>query len=167
MPAGVSAYVPLANVTLGSSATTVTFSSISQAYKDLVLVANATCASGTMIMGVQFNSDTASNYSRVYMSGNGSVTDSAVATEGQIYFDPSGYGATTAGNFYMGIMNIMDYSATDKHKSVIARASIPTSSVAATAGRWANTAAITTVVVRAGVQNFTTGSTFALYGVSA
>ena len=38
MPAGVSAWTPLANITLASTANTVTFSSISGAYKDLRLV---------------------------------------------------------------------------------------------------------------------------------
>jgi hypothetical protein len=40
MPAGVSAYTALANVTLGSSAANVTFSSISGSYRDLVLIVN-------------------------------------------------------------------------------------------------------------------------------
>jgi len=56
MPAGVSAYVPLANLTLGSSAASVTFSSISQAYKDLVLVIEAT-TSALDVAIIRFNSD--------------------------------------------------------------------------------------------------------------
>lgn len=161
------ALVPLQNITLSSSAATVTFGSIPATFRDLRLVVQTTCASGVQIVGMRFNTDTGSNYSRVYMNGNGSSTGSSAATETQLYFDASPDGATTAGNWYLGTADIMDYSATDKHKSVIARASIPTGSVAVTAGRWANTAAITTVTVVAGLQNFAAGSTFTLYGVSA
>ena len=157
-----STYIPLANLTLTGSASTVTFSSISQSYRDLRLVVQTTCSTGVQIVGMRFNSDTGANYSRVYMEGNGSATASASATESQIYFDPSPDGATTANNWYLGMADIMDYSVTNKHKTVLARASIPSGSVAATAGRWANTSAITTVTVVAGLQNFAAGSTFAL-----
>jgi len=160
-------YIPLASLTLSSSAASVTFSSISQAYRDLRLVVQTTCSTGVQIVGMRFNSDTGSNYSRVYMEGNGSASASASLTESQIYFDPSPDGATTANNWYFGTADIMDYSVTDKHKTVLARASIPTGSVAATAGRWANTSAITTVTVVAGLQNFAANSSFALYGIAA
>jgi hypothetical protein len=64
MPAGVSAYTALANVTLGSSAASVTFSSISQSYRDLVLVITATTSAVDNAF-IRFNSDSGSNYNIV------------------------------------------------------------------------------------------------------
>ena len=60
----------------------------------------------------------------------------------------------------------MDYSATDKHKTVITRASSAGYYIGMSAGRWANTNAITSVsaVMESG-RTWSIGSTFALYGI--
>jgi hypothetical protein len=64
------------------------------------------------------------------------------------------------------ILQIMDYSATDKHKSALTRTTHTSQSVVeALASRWANTAAITSLAVSGGT--FNVGSTFALYGIVA
>jgi hypothetical protein len=70
------------------------------------------------------------------------------------------------------IIQVMDYSATDKHKSVLVRANSDAPSqngvVAAVAGRWASTSAVTSVVLLPEVgPNFASGSTFNLFGVIA
>lgn len=165
MPAGVSAYVPLANITLGSSAASVTFSSISQAYRDLVFVVNATASSGTPNLAFQFNGDTASNYTVVTMEGTGSVTSSA---SGSLAFGVTGVNSpdlsTTIGS---SIIQVMDYTATDKHKTSLGRGNNTANGVTAAATRWANTAAITSVLLKPNSSTFAAGSTFALYGVSA
>jgi hypothetical protein len=62
MPAGVSAITPLANITLGSAAASVTFSSIAATYKDLYLVAQTGLSSAGQTVNVQFNNDTGANY---------------------------------------------------------------------------------------------------------
>jgi hypothetical protein len=66
------------------------------------------------------------------------------------------------------ITQIMDYSATDKHKTLLSRKNTSSVVVNAQAGRWANTAAITSIVctVDSGAT-FSSGSTFSLYGVIA
>jgi hypothetical protein len=63
----------------------------------------------------------------------------------------------------------MDYSATDKHKTVLSRNNVAGGGVDAFANRWANTAAITSVEVRVstGGQFFATPTTLSLYGVIA
>jgi hypothetical protein len=61
----------------------------------------------------------------------------------------------------------MDYSATNKHKSVVTRNDHP-SHTQAQANRWANTAAITSISIAVrGGSSFASGSTFSLYGVIA
>ena len=160
MPAGVSAYVPLANVTLSSSAASVTFSSISQAYRDLVLVFNGATAS-TSGVSIRFNSDSGSNYSYVQMLGNGSTASTSAGTTTEARM------VNSNGTDCVGTANIFDYSTTDKHKSVLSRGDTAAASTRAHAVRWANTNAITSLTVFGEVANINAGSTFALYGVSA
>jgi hypothetical protein len=65
------------------------------------------------------------------------------------------------------IIDIMDYSQTDKHKSVIARGNTPGWGTRMIAGRWASTAAITSIVIKteAGLT-FSIGDSFSLYGIA-
>ena len=154
-------YIALATTTLGSAAATVTFSSIPATYKDLILIADCTHSTSSAIdLDVRFNSDTGSNYSRVIMFGDGSGTASNAATENML---DVGY---TNNNKTAMIIQIMDYSATDKHKTVLARQSTPGFLVMATAGRWANTAAINTLSFFPNGANWVSGTTVSLYGVA-
>ena len=62
-------YEPIATTTLGTAAASVTFSTISGAFTDLVLVmafANTGVGNGNDIL-MQFNSDSGSNYSRTFI----------------------------------------------------------------------------------------------------
>jgi len=164
MPAGVSAYTALANVTLGSSAASVTFSSISQAYRDLVLVSTGTATSNSWQVSMRFNSDSGSNYTDVYMLGTGSSALSASGTFSAI--DISFFRSSVTS----GATNIFDYSATNKHKTLLTRYDNASDATVARASRWANTAAITSFVLfngSGGSEQFAAGTTFALYGVSA
>lgn len=153
MPVGVSAYVPLATKTLTATATSVTFSSISQAYRDLVLVVNT--ANGPV---VTLNGITTSIYNYVAMWGNGSTTGSYAETT-------TNFGGTwNGGSPVRQIYNIFDYSSTDKHKSILSRDDRSTAATNANAGRWANTAAITSITITA---TLVVGDSFTLYGIAS
>jgi hypothetical protein len=161
-------YTPLANITLGSAAATVTFSSISQAYRDLVLIVQATPTSNTVGLRMRFNTDTGSNYSYVWALGDGSTTSSGSGTTTRIEFEPGLARDTTSNS--NSIANIMDYSATDKHKPVLVRSNIIGGTypgTVMTGQRWASTSAITTIEVFFGSGNIAAGSVLALYGVAA
>jgi len=150
-------YTPLATVTLASTAATVTFGSIPATMRDLVLVVNGK-TSANQATGLRFNSDSGSNYSMVRMFTTSSSTSTTT------------YGLLTTGDptaDTLAIAQIMDYSATDKHKTVLIRSNIPANNVAAHAVRWANTAAITTVAVEAISTTWAVGTTLNLYGVIA
>jgi hypothetical protein len=166
MPAGVSAYVALANVTLSSAAATITFSSISGAYRDLILIANASITSGSAKSVIRFNSDSGTNYNLVTMEGDGGSTNYFLASLSSIQGGGNNNNLSTAlGQF---TYNLMDYSATDKHKSVLVRSDNSGLGTIAAAGRWANTAAITTLSVGlSSASTYVTGSTFALYGIAS
>jgi hypothetical protein len=167
MPAGVSAYTALANVTLGSSSASVTFSSINQGYRDLVIVVTGAVVVSGGTLTMQFNGVSTSTYFMVTMEGNGSAAQSSVDNldnlKTSIFNNP--FRVSELGN---GVINIMDYSATDKHKSVLARVNNDLRMSGAASGRWASTSAITSVTLfLSNSQSWATGSTFALYGVSA
>lgn len=171
MPTGVSAYVPLANLTLGSSASLVTFTSISQSYRDLVLIVNIAGLTGTPTVtgsAMRVNSDSGSNYSWVSMTGNGS---SAVAfTNTSTGFDLA---CGTSNVASQAKINIMDYSATDKNKSMIQRGDRSDVNTQAYVQRWGSNTAITSIQLYSPdyfggtLDTWSAGSTFALYGVSA
>jgi hypothetical protein len=70
-------YEPIATTTLGSDAVSVTFSTISGAYTDLVLVMNIRGSSDIESdIGMQLNSDTGSNYSMTRIYGQAASTGS-------------------------------------------------------------------------------------------
>jgi hypothetical protein len=168
MPVGVSAYVALANLTLSSQATGVTFASIGQGYRDLILVMDLALAGVNGVVGMTINGDGGNNYSRVYMTGDGNATGSGVNNSiSYMVID----GTTTQlgiGNRSNAVVQFMDYSATDKHKTVLSRSNTPAITVDAHAGRWASTSAITTFYVFNNFGNgFAAGSTFALYGIAS
>jgi hypothetical protein len=155
-------YTPLATVTLGASASSVTFGSIPATYRDLIIVHNnlGTADAGDSV--IRFNSDSGSNYSRVIMYGNGSSALSASAT-GQTSLSLF-FPRTTVG---FASLQIMDYSATDKHKTVLNRTDTADYVAWASAGRWANTAAITSIYLAPSTGQFATGFTVSLYGIAS
>jgi hypothetical protein len=156
-------YTPLATVTLSSSASSVIFSSIPATYRDLVLVTNVTHSGEAEIdLAIRFNGDTGNNYNRASVTGNGSVAASfAVLNENYLYV----LAASTTSS--VATLQIMDYSATDKHKPCLSRGNLTAGRVSATANRWANTAPINSISVAVLSANFLAGSTFSLYGVIA
>jgi hypothetical protein len=170
MPLGVSAWTALANLTLGSTASTVTFASISGAYRDLVLIMNfnSTAAGNLYTKLSLINSDAGSaNYGQVIAYGNGSTTGSENLGTGLSFIKLNSIGGTTNTVSSPHVVQFLDYSATDKHKIILSRSGNSSNGVDMTSARWANTAAITTFVISIAGGSFASGSTFALYGVSA
>lgn len=123
-----------------------------------MLVINANTASSGNAGKIEVNADsTAANYTSVRIAGTsgGAASNTNADT---IRWEVS---ASTNNAI---IVNFMDYSATDKHKTVLVRANANGAGVEASANRWASTNAITSIKVFYG-YNFSIGSTFALYGI--
>lgn len=160
----------LANVTLQSASAQVTFSGIPSSFRDLVVVLAGTPADTAYpVHALRFNGDTGSYYAYVGMTGNGSAAAAghnaslSYASLGQAY----GIGPATSSNF-VTIAHIMDYSATDKRKTMLVRNNVPGTGVEAQAVRWANTDAITSItVITSSGAGFAAGTTISLYGVIA
>jgi hypothetical protein len=167
MPVGVSAWTPLANITLSAAQTTVTFSSISSAYRDLRLVysGNSSGYYGNS-PSMRFNNDASVAYPCLLMTGDGTSTYSSNSAFSWINISDANY--ISPASPMLITVDILDYSATDKHKSVLSRANAG-GGVNANSGRWPNTGAINTITLAIGFSSttFVIGSTFALYGMSA
>ena len=157
-------YTPIAKTKLISAAATVTFSSISSSYTDLVLVCNTTITTGNNNIHLEFNTDTANNYSVIGMWGNGSGP--------QVYSyapTPYTYAALAIYNSVSEPMNavthIMNYSNTTTHKALISRANRAGLGAELLTSTWRSTAAINRIDIKPSDSTFAPESTFTLYGI--
>ena len=165
MAAG-STYTPIATNTLGSTATTLAFTSISGSYTDLVLVVNAAATAGNPDVYIQFNSDTASNYSRTAVRGSGTAASSTRATAQTAAYLDSATGPSTTSLEYNSITSIQNYSNTTTYKTALTRANTAQYGTDAIVNLWRSTSAITRIDITC-TGTFTAGSTFTLYGIAA
>jgi hypothetical protein len=172
----VSAYEIIETKTLGTATATVTFTSIPQTYTDLVLVTQSrasTSGANDIDIGIGFNGDTSSVYSRTVFSGNGSAAASSRGTGNSVIFGarhPLSSG--TANVLGVATWNIMNYAQANTYKTVLVRSSCDGASVndvRAVVGLWSGTAAAITSLslILASGGSFAIGSTFTLYGIRA
>jgi hypothetical protein len=141
----------LGSVTLQGASLSITFSEIPQNYRDLVVVTKLVNTTNTRL---RFNNDSTINYKFLQMFGNGVSPGSSLSdTDGM----PSG------GNNQFTIHQIFDYSATDKHKTVLSRRQ-QFSFVSAAANRWMNTSAINSITFVAIEGTLVAGTRIDLYG---
>jgi hypothetical protein len=164
MPAGPT-YETIATTTLTSPQTSITFSSISGSYTDLVLVSLATCTgdASTGDVNLQFNGDTGSNYSVTGYYGIGSSGTTYRQTNKN--FLKWTYGATNLRPIVRA--HIMNYSNTTTNKTVLFRDDLTSNATETRVGLWRNTAAITSIAITIPGTTFTSDSIFSLYGIAA
>ena len=165
-------YEPIETTTLGSAAASYTFTSISQAYTDLILVFAGTMTSADYVQFQVGNGsvDTGSNYSHTRIVGNGTSATSGRTSNGSNIFTPQPMN-TNQNNL---IINFQNYSNTTTYKTTIMRSNTPatdggaTGSLSSTVGLWRSYSAINTIKMYTyGGQTFAAGSTFTLYGIEA
>jgi len=152
----------IAKVVLTSAQANIVFPNLPSTYKDLLLISTVKNYTASAWHGVRFNNDSASNYSRTGIRGNGSTAVGYyVAAETAAFVDGPSASETIR-------ISILDYSSTDKHKILLSRADSYADNSGGTAGRWASTAAINTLTITStSAETFGIGSTFYLYGVSS
>lgn len=169
MPAG-ETYIPIASTTLGSDTSSVTFSSITGSYTDLVLVIGGFLGSPANSETIKFqcNGDTGSNYSSVYMyvTAGGSIVSTSESNQAQAACGRMGgtnYGGTVIAHFN-------NYANTTTYKTILGRGN-ETNVVWFSAGMWRSTSAITSIKVYPELYgsgtNFKSGTVFTLYGILA
>lgn len=157
-------YEPIATTTLSSAQSTVTFTSISQSYTDLMIVVAGTISSGSYL-SFRFNGDTGTNYSNTEMEqySTSSIGSARNTTVSYLY----------NGSFQTGqsnsITHILNYSNTTTNKTAITRSTYTTSGIKGSIGLWRNTAAISTIEIGngGGASTYGVGTTLTLYGIKA
>jgi len=166
------AWIPLGNVTLASNYGTITFNSINQSYKDLIVVINAGSGAYGGCFSLNFNNAAAGGViSFQLMSAYGSSPSVAGYSQSGMYQATIAYSGGDNGGVYMGFCQIFDYSATDKNKNTISTFSAAEGSGSHrdqtfSVNTLGATAAVTRVDVVAGGAQFPAGSSFALYGIA-
>lgn len=168
MAAG-STYTPIATTTLGSATSSISFTSISSSYTDLVLVFGYKANTANQpTLKLTFNGAT-SGYSGTQLTGNGSAAASYRNTSASFISIARVVGTpASSGNTATILINLQNYSNTTTYKTVLARASAADTGTEADVGLWQNTAAITQFdITTATANDFASGTTFNLYGITA
>jgi hypothetical protein len=158
-------YEAIQSYTGTGSSKTVTFSSIPSTYTDLVLVTQFQATASGDFISFRINGDTGSNYSftQVYGTGSGSGASARSANQTTVTWE-SVPASPEVGNT---ILHFQNYSNTTTNKTVLFRSNLTSSIVRALVALWRNTAAITSIELYNNGNNFTTASTFTLYGIKA
>lgn len=157
-------YDPIATTTLGSAAASHTFSSIPATYTDLIMVISAKSTTDSYVK-IQYNGDTASNYSTTSIyggSGGAGSKRGSNMTYWQTFYNYNG------GDWTTQIFHIFNYANTTTFKTAILRENAPQYEVGANVGMWRKTPeAINSIKIETVSGNFNSGSTFTLYGIKA
>jgi ABC-type transporter Mla MlaB component len=159
-------YEPIATTTASGSVTSITFSSISGSYTDLVVVFNGnstTAGSSANSIRVSVNGDTGTNFSYTFLAGDGSSASSGRGSN-QTYWDVQDI--AQASSTGMAILYFMNYANTTTFKTMISRSSVTSVQTLTAVNLWRSTSAITSIKLDAN-RTITSGSTFTLYGIAA
>jgi hypothetical protein len=169
------AYDTIATTTLGSSASSITFSSIPSTYTHLQIrgiVRSDRAANPQDIFQVRFNSDTGTNYASHNLEGTGAAVSVDAFSSTSNPWSGICAGATAASNvFGAAVIDILDYTSTSKNKTLRSLTGIENNDsngrLYFSSSLWfATPAAITTVTLSPIYgSNFITYSSFALYGI--
>jgi hypothetical protein len=152
-------YEPIATQSL-AGAGSVSFTSIPSGYTDLYAVVRGVVPGP--IMKIQYNGDTAANYSVAIMWGNGGGVAVTRYSEGWIFVISGGSGADED----IALVNIQNYSNTTTYKTSLSRAGAADATDTTAVQLWRSTAAINRVDFVLSSASFTNG-TATLYGIKA
>ena len=158
-------YEKIASTTLSSASSTITFSSISQAYTDLRLILMFKGAGNTLAK-ITFNNDSTTNYSVILIQGfDSNVGHAAAANEsevgGQASFPP-------ANKYGMNDYNIFSYTAPVNKTFLLTKnydaADATFNMINKEVGMWRSTAAINRIDLTGNIA-FSATTTATLYGI--
>lgn len=159
--------VAIATTTLGSAASSITFSSISSAYTDLRLVVVGQAATG-FSMYVRLNNDSSAVYSYTKISGNGSSASSARRANTAQFWLGIDNGIPTS-NWALAQIDLFNYTGSN-YKTVLTNWSADQNGSGETEQAvqlWRSTSAINRIDIScaAGSANLSAGTTATLYGI--
>jgi len=160
-----SSYESIASATGTGSSGTITFSSIPATYKHLQLRCSSNDGAGYSLT-MYFNNDTSSVYAWHSLKGTGSAVNATGQTANSSMRIVNENGLSTNINTVY-IADVIDYASTTKQKTTRTfggRDGNGSGEIQISSGLWNSTAAINRIDIAIG-GNFTTTSTFALYGI--
>jgi len=157
-----------------SAVSSVTFSSLgtyASTYQHLQIraVVQSSRASSLDALTLQFNGDTAGNYNRHSLQGDGGSVSSSATTNSSYIF--CGYlpGTTNSTSWAPVVIDILDPFETTKNKttrSLSGQRDPNWSLINLSSGAWRNTAAVSSIVLDQEIGgNFSVGTRFSLYGI--
>jgi len=166
-------YESIATTTVGSGGqSTITFSSIPSTYKHLQIRAfGQSDRAGVSFDGAQMkiNGDATSNYSNHGLTGTGAAAGSGSFLGSYMQVPWVGFGTTTGSNWGGCVIDILDYTDTNKFKTVRALGGADGNGsgyATLASGNWRSTSAITTIsFIPDGGTTWSQYSSFALYGI--
>ena len=172
-PAGGTDYELISTTVLGSSAASVTFSSLdtlAASYKHLQLrmtMRGQYASDPESYFWMRINGVTTNSYAAHYLQGNGSsVSSGALTNMAGMWF---GWGTNNASTSKYGaaVVDILDFSQTTKNKTIRSLTGEigASNSIALHSGFFNSTAAVTSVTVYQPKANIESGSRFSLYGL--
>lgn len=171
-PAG--AYELIQTLALGSSSSSVTFSSVPSTFRHLQLrmvTRNDRSAGNLTGIRMRFNGVSTASYSRHILQGFGSGTFSGASTsQTQIELDSSPTTATGTGIFDAQIVDILDYANTSKNKTVRVLSGkhidiTNQNTIGLVSGAFLSTAAISSITIDLFSNSFVAGTRVSLYGI--
>jgi hypothetical protein len=161
-------YTLLASNTVSSAVSSITFSSISSAYTDLVVKMSARKANNDNDIQLKFNGNS-SGYSGRYLEGNGATASSGnYSSLSQAWSGNASTNNQTANTFGNSEIYIPNYLSSNNKSFSVDAVNESNSNTAYTdllAWIWANTSAITSIELNANGSTFVQYSTFYLYGI--
>jgi hypothetical protein len=158
-----STYTPIASQTLGSAASSITFTNIPQNFTDLIFTISYIQNSSTVLTYVRyrFNSDTGSNYSITAVQDGSPALTFGASNQTSLEV---GYQAAAGSSQF--ISHINNYSNATTNKTVLTRHANAGALTQALVGLWRNTSAINSINILCDAGSFAAGSTFNLYGIA-
>jgi hypothetical protein len=170
-------YEPIATTTLNSTTASISFTSISQSYTDLILAASVRGTTSTHLHAYVGNGsyDSGTNYSVTGMYARSTTNDYASERNSNyqgLRLSPFTYNVPSASStFGTCVAHFQNYSNTTTYKTVLIRnASIGSNDYAGTEAAvsvWRNTNAINQIQIFPLNGSFVTGTIITLYGIKA
>jgi hypothetical protein len=162
----------IATTVLTGSTSDVTFSSIPATYTHLqlrMIIKNHTANSNATRL--QFNSDTAGNYSFHNLTAQNETVTASNGTSQTFILLGNHPGTVVASTFAVFVCDILDYANTNKYKTTRSLNGISLNNTDGReelrSGNWRSTSAISTIRIFPGADTFGQYSHFALYGIKA
>ena len=166
-----SSYESIASAT-PSGTNTLTFSSIPSTYKHLQIryLSIFTVANVQIRMGFNGDYGTSSNYTRHYLYGDGSAAGAAGNASYPFTYAKQDINGVSTTYPWVGIIDIIDYASSTKYKTTRVFCggdgnSAGTGDIQLNSGLWQDTTAINSITLQLSSGNYSSGSTFALYGI--